>query len=65
MIDRLYLMRHNALAVDGEYGKGNQLFKEIRNSGLLDKLKNSLTIQLSSRLSLEELNRSQILNLDL
>ena len=39
MIDRLYVIRHNGLATDGEYGIGNQAFKEIRNRGLLDQLK--------------------------
>ena len=38
-INMLYLMRTNSLAVDGEYSKGNQLFKEIRNAGYLKKLK--------------------------
>ena len=62
LINRIYIIRHNGLAVDGEYGKGNQLFKEIRSQGLLQKLKDSLTNLLSSRLSLEELSTSQILN---
>jgi hypothetical protein len=52
------MIRHNGLAIDGEYGKGNQLFKELRSAGLLDKLKNSLNDLLSNRLSLEELNKA-------
>lgn len=63
-INQIYMIRHNGLTIDGEYGKGNQLFKELRSSGLLDKLKNSLNDLLSDRLSLEELNRAQILNKD-
>ena len=63
-INQIYMIRHNGLTIDGEYGKGNQLFKELRSSGLLDKLKNSLNDLLSDKLSLEELNRAQILNKD-
>lgn len=63
-INQIYMIRHNGLTIDGEYGKGNQLFKELRSSGLLDKLKNSLNDLLSDRLSLEELNRAQILSKD-
>lgn len=63
-INQIYMIRHNGLAIDGEYGKGNQLFKELRSAGLLDKLKNSLNDLLSNRLSLEELNKAQILNKD-
>jgi len=39
MIDELYLIRKEGLATDGEYGVGNQVFKEIRNLGYLDRLK--------------------------
>ena len=34
-IDKLYLIRKNSIAKEGEYGYGNQLFKEIRSSGKL------------------------------
>lgn len=45
-IDQLYLMRKNGLATDGEYGVGNQTFKELRNLGYLDKLKDrSMTLR--------------------
>lgn len=59
-INTLYLIRHNSIAVDGEYGKGNQLFKDIRNAGLLDKLKEALDSALSKKLSLESLSKGQI-----
>jgi hypothetical protein len=39
VIDDLYLLRRNSLVVDGEFGKGNLVFKTIRNEGLLDALK--------------------------
>ena len=59
-INMLYLMRHNSLAIDGEYGKGNQLFKDIRNKGLLDKLKDAKVKSQSKELSLENLNKGQL-----
>ena len=49
----MYIIRKNSLSVDGEYGKGNQIFKEIRNTGLLDELKDALTKSKSKILSLE------------
>ena len=63
-INSLYLIRHNSLMVDGEYGKGNQLFKQIRSTGLLDKLKDALNSSLSKELSLEGLTRGQLVNSD-
>ena len=61
-INNLYLMRTNSLAVDGEYGKGNQLFKDIRNAGLLQSLKDSLSEIRSKELSLENLSQGQLVN---
>ena len=55
IIDDLYLERQSSLYSDGEYGKGNQLFKEIRNLGLLDRLKDSYKSSRSKELSLESL----------
>lgn len=63
-INKIYMIRSNGLVTDGEFGKGNQLFKEIRSQGLLQKLKDSLITIMSNRLSLEELSRSQILKQD-
>ena len=56
-IDDLYIIRKNSLDVDGEYGPGNQLFKEIRNIGLLDALKDAYKASRSKELSLESLKR--------
>lgn len=61
-INVLYLIRHNSIACDGEYGKGNQLFKEIRAEGLLDALKTALNETVSKQLSLESLSEGQIVN---
>ena len=55
IIDDLYVERQSSLYSDGEYGKGNQLFKEIRNLGLLDRLKDSYKSSRSKELSLESL----------
>ena len=62
IINMIYLIRHNSIAVDGEYGKGNALFKDIRSSGLLDKLKDALDAALSKKLSLESMTKGQIVN---
>ena len=55
VIDMLYLIRKNSIAADGEYGKGNQLFKEIRSVGLLKKLKDAYSDAVSKELSLEKM----------
>lgn len=57
MIDSLYMLRKNGLLADGEYGKGNQIFKEIRNLGLLDDLKTEYAKLKSKELSLENRQR--------
>jgi len=59
IIDRLYMIRHNSIAADGEFGKGNQLFKELRNRGFLDKIKERKTELVSKDLSLESLRESK------
>lgn len=57
MIDSLYMLRKNGLLSEGEYGKGNQIFKEIRNLGLLDDLKTEYAKLKSKELSLENRQR--------
>lgn len=52
-INMLYLMRKDSIAIDGEYGVGNLLFKEIRNSGLLNALKDKYNEMISDELTLE------------
>lgn len=56
-IDDLYMIRKNSLDIEGEYGKGNQLFKELRNIGVLDDLKDNYKSCRSKELSLESLQR--------
>lgn len=60
LINDIYLVRKNSLDVEGEYGSGNQLFKEIRNSGLLDLLKQSYKESRSKELSLESLQKNSL-----
>lgn len=54
-IDGLYLMRKNSIANEGEYGKGNQVFKEIRSLGDLENLKKVRDYLITQRLTLESL----------
>ena len=58
----LYLMRKNSIAVEGEYGKGNQLFKEIRDAGLIRALKDAYRQDVSKILSLEALSLSEAMD---
>ena len=53
VLDRLYLMRKNSIALEGEYGKGNEIFKTLRDKGYLSKLKDAINKCISSKLSLE------------
>lgn len=57
-INTLYMIRKNSINVNGEFGIGNQLFKEIRNKGFLDKLKDKRMELLSKSLSLESLTEN-------
>lgn len=58
LVDDLYLLRRNSLSTDGEYGIGNLIFKEFRNNGWLDKLKDLSNEYKSETLTLEQLNES-------
>ena len=59
LIDELYLLRKDSIVTDGEYGEGNLVFKEFRNKGYLDNLKQLLVDETSKELSLESLNESK------
>lgn len=54
-INDLYNLRRISIMTDGEYALGNLVFKEIRNHGLLQELKDSLNKLASKELSLESL----------
>lgn len=60
IINKLYIIRKTGLQTDGEYGKGNQLFKEIRNLGLLDALKDKRMELQADKLSLERFERGKV-----
>lgn len=53
--DKLYEIRKKSLANEGEYGKGNAIFKKLRNLGYLDRLKKAYYSNASEELSLESL----------
>lgn len=53
-IDDIYELRKNSLAKDGEYSIGNLVFKEVRNRGYLDNLKDLKNQLISQELSLFE-----------
>ena len=64
-INDIYLIRKNSLDRDGEYGEGNFLFKEIRNQGLLDKLRDRYKEIRSKELTLEHLSLTEASRTDL
>ncbi len=58
-INDLYMLRKNSLDNYGEFSKGNQLFKEIRNLGLLDDLKSAYKKSRSMELTLESMQLNE------
>lgn len=62
LIDDLYKLRQDSIEKDGEFGIGNLVFKEFRNMGYLDNLKD-LKVQLQSKeMSLENLKGDNLKN---
>ncbi len=59
LIDDLYILRKDSLDTEGEYGKGNQVFKDLRNAGLLDDLKTAYKKKRSKELTLESLRLNE------
>lgn len=57
----LVAMRKNSIAEDGEYGKGNLIFKELRRNGMIDRLTKAKKGAVSKELSVEELEESLLL----
>lgn len=53
LLNRIYMMRKNGLSTAGRTSGGNYMFKQLRNSGYLDKLKNHRDEMLSNELTLE------------
>jgi len=58
-INRLYLLRKSSLATDGEFGEGNLVFKEFRNDGSLEKLKERKRELVDKELTLEQLKEEK------
>ena len=52
-IEDVYNLRKTSIAEDGEYGIGNLVFKELRNLGCLDNLRDLKNVLLSRKFSLE------------
>lgn len=52
LLNRIYMMRKESILKDGEFGKGNQLFKDLREEGLIQELKDKLTELTSKKLSI-------------
>ena len=55
MIEDIYNLRKEGMEEDGEYSIKNLIFKEFRNLGYLDNLKNLRKKEISKELSLEQL----------
>lgn len=55
-LNRLYIFRRDSLINEGEYGKGNLVFKYFRNNGYIDTIKDLLTQNISQNLTLEAVN---------
>lgn len=53
-IDDIYKLRQESIINDGEYGKGNLIFKEIRNRGILQELKDLKVKLENDEMSLNE-----------
>ena len=53
-LNDLYLKRRTSLAIEGEPGFDNQIFKDLRAEGILDDLKDRLNTLRSEELSLKE-----------
>lgn len=54
LINKVYLARKDGLASEGEASKGNCIFKELRNIGLIDELKERFYDLESQELTLEK-----------
>lgn len=53
-IDDAYKLRQESILKDGEYGKGNLIFKELRNRGILQELKDKKVNMENAEMSIEE-----------
>lgn len=58
LLNALYLLRKESILREGEYGVGNLLFKQLRNEGYVDLLKDKIHEIRSRELSLEGLKEN-------
>ena len=63
-IDDIYLLRQESILKDGEYGKGNLIFKELRNQWILQGLKDKLVELENKEMSLSEEKNSAKIYID-
>ena len=61
-INDIYEVRKDGIANDGEYSQGNLIFKELRNKGYLDNLKELRKELKGKELSLEQLDKDSTKN---
>ena len=64
-ITDIYVLRQTSILKDGEYGIGNHVFKEARNKGLLDDLKQRKIDLETKEMSLEERSKMEDYKFDL
>lgn len=57
LLDDLYILRKISLATEGEFGEGNLIFKQFRNEGWLDALKDMKYAYRSKELTLEGIRK--------
>ena len=63
-INDIYALRKDSIANEGEYGLGNLVFKEFRNLGYLDNLKELRKQEKGKELSLEHLDDVEYNNIE-
>ena len=59
-MDDVYKLRQESILTNGEYGKGNLVFKELRNKGILQDLKDKKVELENKEMSLESLETNEI-----
>ena len=53
LLNQIYSLRSSSIAKDGEFGQGTLTFKELRNTGKLDKLKKYISDRQTNEFSLD------------
>lgn len=58
-LDEIYIARQDGLNTDGEYATNNLVFKELRNKGYFDKLKDIKNQLISKELSVKDTDKKE------